>query len=467
MDPRDFDRLTRAAAGGLSRRGVLGWLGGGAAALLGGASLARQAEAASQPGALGSCTLHLTGDIRLGPSLKQRLTPKSAKAGELKGDLSFTADAKGAITNGLLVLADGTRYPANGQIDGAAINLRVAVAKDRVVILVGTAARDLGVCSGGVDGLLTGPQPGDLGDWHATAVPTPATLTGTTGGAPAAPPTTAAPAGGGCATGKTSCGGTCVDTQSDPNNCGACGTVCPANQSCIAGACLQTGCPAGQVSCSADKADCADLSRDPNNCGACGTACAADEGCCAGVCLSLLNESNCGACGVVCAQDRSCENGKCVAANACPDGTVCGGVCTDLTSDPNNCGACGTTCAAGQACLNGACTAACPNGQQVCGQVCVDITADPNNCGDCGIACGDNQTCINFVCCDNTNICNGVCVGPASPANCGGNCIACAQGQICCVGTGGCVDFQTDSNNCGNCGVACGQGQTCVNGACG
>ena len=33
------------------------------------------------------------------------------------------------------------------------------------------------------------------------------------------------------------CGGVCVDTSSDPNNCGSCGKVCPSN-ACVAGKCV-------------------------------------------------------------------------------------------------------------------------------------------------------------------------------------------------------------------------------------
>src|SRR5207244_3944862 len=32
--------------------------------------------------------------------------------------------------------------------------------------------------------------------------------------------------------GNTCCNGVCVSTERDPNNCGGCGNVCPADQSC-------------------------------------------------------------------------------------------------------------------------------------------------------------------------------------------------------------------------------------------
>jgi hypothetical protein len=48
-----------------------------------------------------------------------------------------------------------------------------------------------------------------------------------------------------CTAPQTDCGGTCIDTQGDPGNCGACGAACATGESCIAGAC--------QVPCDASK----------------------------------------------------------------------------------------------------------------------------------------------------------------------------------------------------------------------
>ena len=52
-----------------------------------------------------------------------------------------------------------------------------------------------------------------------------------------------------CATGLSDCGGACVNTKTDEANCGACGTVCTANQVCQqdgqGASCFPTGaCPA-------------------------------------------------------------------------------------------------------------------------------------------------------------------------------------------------------------------------------
>lgn len=41
-----------------------------------------------------------------------------------------------------------------------------------------------------------------------------------------------------CPPSLTDCDGTCTDTQSDPNNCGDCGVVCPPGNFCLQGQCL-------------------------------------------------------------------------------------------------------------------------------------------------------------------------------------------------------------------------------------
>ena len=49
-----------------------------------------------------------------------------------------------------------------------------------------------------------------------------------------------------CAEPEALCGGRCIDTQTDPDNCGACGTRCARIEACVAGRCALQ-CPTGQI----------------------------------------------------------------------------------------------------------------------------------------------------------------------------------------------------------------------------
>jgi len=119
-----------------------------------------------------------------------------------------------------------------------------------------------------------------------------------------------------CAQSGLACNGICEETQSDPNNCGACGNVCPltvspfcianpnqcsaAQQSCISGVC--GGCSSGLTACNST---CTNVQSDPGNCGACGTACLAGQACTAGQCMG--NSPN----GAVCNSANQCTGGFC------------------------------------------------------------------------------------------------------------------------------------------------------------
>jgi Cys-rich repeat protein len=83
-----------------------------------------------------------------------------------------------------------------------------------------------------------------------------------------------------CAAPRVNCGATCVDTSSDPQNCGTCGSVCLMGAACANGTCMST-CAAGQTRCGGV---CANLLSDSNNCGGCAMACGPGRACLMGVC---------------------------------------------------------------------------------------------------------------------------------------------------------------------------------------
>ena len=77
----------------------------------------------------------------------------------------------------------------------------------------------------------------------------------------------------GCVAGAIRCNGTCTFLGFDPDNCGACGSVCGGSTPfCTNGICTETYCNGG------------DLNWDSNNCGACGVVCPEETSCSFGIC---------------------------------------------------------------------------------------------------------------------------------------------------------------------------------------
>jgi hypothetical protein len=108
---------------------------------------------------------------------------------------------------------------------------------------------------------------------------------GETGGGPGTGGTGGA---GGCTAGLTDCGGTCVDTQTSPGECGACGTPCSSDNvtpACSAGSCTGA-CTTGFDDCNRDKRSdgCEKALGTDTDCSACGDACAAQKTCLGGQC---------------------------------------------------------------------------------------------------------------------------------------------------------------------------------------
>ena len=118
---------------------------------------------------------------------------------------------------------------------------------------------------------------------------------------------------------QTKCNGACVDTKTDNTNCGKCGTLCGNDAGAILGggtwACLNgtcgITCPMGKTECGGA---CVDTKTDNDNCGMCANACVAmTEACTDGICCTMgqkncggmctdvaYDAKNCGMCGKVC-----------------------------------------------------------------------------------------------------------------------------------------------------------------------
>ncbi|MFH2011003.1 MAG: hypothetical protein ABI333_30670 [bacterium] len=77
---------------------------------------------------------------------------------------------------------------------------------------------------------------------------------------------------------ETECDGLCVDTSSDPLNCGGCGIMCNGGTECIAGSCT---CPTGLVRCGTL---CVDTQTSNEHCGGCDNACSGLRSCDVGQC---------------------------------------------------------------------------------------------------------------------------------------------------------------------------------------
>jgi hypothetical protein len=84
--------------------------------------------------------------------------------------------------------------------------------------------------------------------------------------------------------GQQRCGGVCVDTSRDAQNCGACGNACAAPNAaigtCSAGKCVVM-CDAQRTLCGNA---CVNVARNANHCGMCGNRCPGNQMCRQGQC---------------------------------------------------------------------------------------------------------------------------------------------------------------------------------------
>ncbi|HEY5921329.1 MAG TPA: hypothetical protein VIV11_06650 [Kofleriaceae bacterium] len=299
-----------------------------------------------------------------------------------------------------------------------------------------------------------------------------------------------------CTLPEVNCSGACVDRATDENNCGTCGNICAAGQTCTGGVC--GACPAGAPSeCEPPINACVNPTTDTANCGECGNFCAGGEHCSpssaritsatqsgftatfttatahflvAGDEVLVRNVTIAGYNGawrvataptattftaVLTVQGLGAATGQTTAVaesgDCCGFGLEsCNGMCLDFSADPANCGSCGVACGANSVCVNGGCQ--CGFGQIQCGANCITPSIDPLNCGACGNVCGVG-----------TNAGKPFCVSGGCIATCPAPLTGCPIGMS---GNSECVNTDSDSDNCGSCGNRCTGNTGCSAGSC-
>jgi hypothetical protein len=178
----------------------------------------------------------------------------------------------------------------------------------------------------------------------------------------------------------------CVDTSTDDEHCGSCGIRCADGYGtvCRFGACvcgdLPFGCGGGPSICCPPEVSggvdyCAATDSDGNNCGACGN-----------VCDSRVTD-RCLASDCVCGEERRpCAAG----VEACCAAGEGLSACVDVATNARNCGGCDAACAFGERCDHAICTvgdgscAGCAPGQICCHGAC----CSRSSCGDEGCGSG-------------------------------------------------------------------------------
>ena len=270
--------------------------------------------------------------------------------------------------------------------------------------------------------------------------------------------------------------GCTINTDTNADNCGSCGSSCAAQnaESCEGGEC--TGCVAGFGDCTASPGCETNLNTSASFCGGCDTACTDPHGtpaCGAGACTSSCangygdcggdyrcetnlntSASHCGSCPNACTDDHgtvSCEDGDC--ASDCNTGWLdCSGDYKCETAfSTSNCGACGTTCSDANGTVRctsgGACDSDCDTGWLDCsGNYRCETAYSTSNCGACGTTCSDPNGTVS-------------CTAAGSCAS------SCSAGYLDCSGDYKC-ESPYSASHCGTCSNSCGSQNTSTASTC-
>ena len=244
---------------------------------------------------------------------------------------------------------------------------------------------------------------------------------------------------------------------------------------------------AGTTCCAAQKA-CRNLKTDPQNCGACGSVCPPDT---SDVCVN--GSCRCGNTGYLCTDGRNCVSGSC----QCVQGGLCGGCCDSNSCLPGTqtsaCGSGGapcTSCSTSNPCKTPVCNASgtcattnktngttCPGGLCYGGTCCTGCW-DGTTCRTgttityCGSAGGPCQTCTVTNPCRTPvcvgHLCGGANVSDGTPCGSNGTCYSGSCCSGCWDGTGcrsGTTDFYCGSGGdpCEDCDA---QSLACISQVC-